>query len=147
MKKIKLLEVPEGIEGTRREQIMWYPLHEVLFIMPVAVICGAASYVKAEMFGKSRENQKTLYRDVRLYFEEYRKNPVVRPAAPQEFSLLRSPFLWAFSGGGGGCSCNCDCWACPPGRAADALRGRRQLSFPPWYPSRHGQAASLSFPL
>ena len=54
MKKLGLLEVLEGIEDTRREQSVWYPLHEVLFIMLAAVICGATSYVKVEMFGKSR---------------------------------------------------------------------------------------------
>ena len=55
MKKLSLLEVLEGIEDTRREQSVWYPLHEVLFIMLVAVICGATSYVKVEMFGTSRD--------------------------------------------------------------------------------------------
>ena len=55
MKKLSLLEVLEGIEDTRRDRSVWYPLHEVLFIMLVAVICGAASYVKVEMFGKSKE--------------------------------------------------------------------------------------------
>ena len=32
MKKLGLPEVLEGIEDTRREQSVWYPLHEVLFI-------------------------------------------------------------------------------------------------------------------
>ena len=61
MKKLSLLEVLEGIEDTRREQSVWYPLHEVLFIMLVAVICGATSYVKVEMFGKSREKWLKKY--------------------------------------------------------------------------------------
>ena len=61
MKKLSLLEVLEGIEDTRREQSVWYPLHEVLFIMLVAVICGATSYVKVEMFGKSRKKWLKKY--------------------------------------------------------------------------------------
>ena len=61
MKKLSLLEVLEGIEDRRREESIWYPLHEVLFIMLVAVICGAASYVKAEMFGKSKEKWLKKY--------------------------------------------------------------------------------------
>ena len=32
-----------------------YPLHEVLIIMLLAVICGATSYAKVEMFGKSKK--------------------------------------------------------------------------------------------
>ncbi len=55
MKKLSLQEVLEGIEDTRRDRSVWYPLHEVLFIMLTAVICGATSYVKVEMFGKSKE--------------------------------------------------------------------------------------------
>ncbi len=56
MKKLGLLEVLEGIDDTRRSRSVIYPLHEVLFIMLVAVLCGATSYVKVEMFGKSKEN-------------------------------------------------------------------------------------------
>ena len=52
MKKLSLQEVLEGIEDTRRERSVWYPLHEVLFIMLAVVICGATSYVKVELFGK-----------------------------------------------------------------------------------------------
>ena len=55
MKKLSLQEVLEGIEDTQREKSVWYPLYEVLFIMLTAVICGATSYTKAEMFGKSKE--------------------------------------------------------------------------------------------
>ena len=55
MKELGLVEVLEGIEDRRRERSVWYPLHEVLFIFLAAVICGATSYVKVEMFGKSRE--------------------------------------------------------------------------------------------
>ena len=47
MKKIGLLEVLEGIEDSRRERSVWYPLHEVLFIFIAAVLCGATSYVSA----------------------------------------------------------------------------------------------------
>lgn len=48
MKKLGLMQVLEGIEDTRRMQSIWYPLHEVLFIMLTAVICGATSYAKVD---------------------------------------------------------------------------------------------------
>jgi predicted transposase YbfD/YdcC len=54
MKKLTLIEVLEGIEDTRRKHSVMYPLHEVLIIMLLAVICGATSYAKVEMFGKSK---------------------------------------------------------------------------------------------
>lgn len=54
MKKLALKEVLEGIEDTRRTRSVMYPLHEVLIIMLLAVICGATSYAKVEMFGKSK---------------------------------------------------------------------------------------------
>ena len=55
MKKLSLMEVIEGIEDTRRGRSVIYPLHEVLIIMLLAVICGATSYAKVEMFGKSKK--------------------------------------------------------------------------------------------
>ena len=55
MKKLVLSEVLEGIEDTRRSNSVWYPLHEVLIIMLLAVVCGATSYAKVEMFGKSKK--------------------------------------------------------------------------------------------
>lgn len=55
MKKLSLMEVLEGIEDTRRKRSVLYPLHEVLIIMLLAVVCGATSYVKVEMFGKSKK--------------------------------------------------------------------------------------------
>lgn len=61
MKKLSLMEVLEGIEDTRRGRSVWYPLHEVLFIMLMAVICGATSYAKVEIFGKSREKWLKKY--------------------------------------------------------------------------------------
>lgn len=54
MKKLALMEVLEGIEDNRRNNSIMYPLHEVLIIMLLAVICGATSYAKVEMFGKSK---------------------------------------------------------------------------------------------
>jgi predicted transposase YbfD/YdcC len=54
MKKLSLMEVLEGIDDTRRERSVMYELHEVLIIMLLAVICGATSYAKVEMFGKSK---------------------------------------------------------------------------------------------
>lgn len=61
MKKLSLQEVLEGIEDTRRKRSVWYPLYEVLFIMLAAVICGATSYAKVEMFGKSKEEWLRKY--------------------------------------------------------------------------------------
>lgn len=55
MKKLSLMEVLEGIEDTRRSRSVIYPLHEVLFIMLLAVICGATSYAKVEIFGNSKK--------------------------------------------------------------------------------------------
>ena len=55
MKKLSLMEVLSGIEDTRRSRSVMYPLHEVLIIMLLAVICGATSYAKVEMFGKSKK--------------------------------------------------------------------------------------------
>lgn len=55
MKKMGLMEVLEGIEDTRREQSVIYPLQEILIIMLLAVICGATSYAKVEMFGISKK--------------------------------------------------------------------------------------------
>ncbi len=54
MKKFSLEEVLEGIEDTRRTNSVMYPLYDVLFIMIIAIICGATSYSKVEMFGKNR---------------------------------------------------------------------------------------------
>ena len=54
MKKLSLMEVLEGIEDTRRSRSVIYPLHEILIIMLLAVICGATSYAKVEMFGQER---------------------------------------------------------------------------------------------
>lgn len=56
MKKLSLMEVLEGIEDTRRYRSVMYPLHEVLIIMLLAVICGATSYAKVEMFGVSKQD-------------------------------------------------------------------------------------------
>ena len=55
MKKLSLMEVLSGIEDTRRGRSVMYPLHEVLIIMLLAVICGATSYAKVEMFGNSKQ--------------------------------------------------------------------------------------------
>lgn len=55
MKKISLLEALEGIADMRRNRSVMYPLVEILVIMLLAVICGATSYPKVELFGKSKE--------------------------------------------------------------------------------------------
>lgn len=54
MKKLSLEEVLEGIQDNRRANSIIYPLYEVLFIMLVAILCGATSYARIEMFAKSR---------------------------------------------------------------------------------------------
>ena len=51
MKKMSLIEVLEVIEDTRRKRSVIYILHEILIIMPLAVIFGA----KVEMFGQSKK--------------------------------------------------------------------------------------------
>lgn len=61
MKKLSLSEVLEGIDDPRRERSVQYPLYEVLFMMLTAVICGATSYVKIELFAKSRESWLKKY--------------------------------------------------------------------------------------
>ena len=66
MKKLGLVEVLEGIEDTRCERSVWYPLHEVLFIF-AAVICCATSYVKVEMFGKSKEKRLKKYINLEIW--------------------------------------------------------------------------------
>jgi predicted transposase YbfD/YdcC len=55
MKKIILSEALEGIEDTRRSRSVIYPLVEILMITLLGVMCGATSYIKIEMFGKSKE--------------------------------------------------------------------------------------------
>ncbi|MBR2175986.1 MAG: transposase family protein [Clostridia bacterium] len=55
MKKLSLMEILEGIEDTRQNRSVIYPLHKILIIMLLAVICGAASYAKVEMFSKSKK--------------------------------------------------------------------------------------------
>ena len=66
MKKISLAEALEGIEDTRREQSVMYPLIEILMIVLLGVMCGATSYVKIEIFGKSKE--KWLKKFIRLEY-------------------------------------------------------------------------------
>ena len=55
MKKIGLQEALEGIEDTRRDRSVLYPLSEILIVMLLAIMCGATSYAKIEMFGKGKE--------------------------------------------------------------------------------------------
>jgi len=66
MKKISLTEALEGMEDTRRERSVMYPLHEILMIMLLAIVCGATSYVKIEMWGVSKE--KWLKRYLKLEY-------------------------------------------------------------------------------
>jgi predicted transposase YbfD/YdcC len=54
MKKFSLEELLEGIEDTRRSNSVIYPLHEILFIMLIAIICGAKSYAQIEMFASQK---------------------------------------------------------------------------------------------
>ena len=55
MKKISLAEAMEGIEDTRRERSVMYPLIEIQMIVLLGVMCGATSYAKIAMFGVSKE--------------------------------------------------------------------------------------------
>ena len=55
MKKISIAEAIEGIEDTRRERSVMYPLIEILMIVLLGVMCGATSYAKIAMFGVSKE--------------------------------------------------------------------------------------------
>ena len=64
MKKLSLMEVLEGIEDTRRSRSVIYPLHEILIIMLLAVISGATSYAKVEMFGKSKKEWLKTFLDL-----------------------------------------------------------------------------------
>lgn len=61
MKKITLMEALEGIEDTRRELSVRYDLTETLFIILVAIIGGATSYAKIEMFAKNRKEWLKKY--------------------------------------------------------------------------------------
>jgi predicted transposase YbfD/YdcC len=60
-KKISLLEALEGIEDSRRERSVMYPLIEILLIVLLGVMCGARSYKKIEMWGKSKEEWLKKY--------------------------------------------------------------------------------------
>lgn len=55
MKKLSLEEVLKGIEDSRRSNSVIYPLHEILFIMLIAVICRATSYARIEMFANKKK--------------------------------------------------------------------------------------------
>jgi predicted transposase YbfD/YdcC len=66
MRRISLQEALEGIEDTRRIRSIMYPLNEILVIMLLAVICGATSYAKVELFGKSK--QQWLKKFLRLEY-------------------------------------------------------------------------------
>ena len=55
MKKLSLMEVLDGIEDTRRARSVMYPLHKILIIMLLAIICGATSYAKIELLEKKKK--------------------------------------------------------------------------------------------
>lgn len=61
MKKLSLEEILEGIEDSRRKNSVIYPLYEILFIMLTAIICGATSYARIEMFAQNREEWLKKY--------------------------------------------------------------------------------------
>jgi predicted transposase YbfD/YdcC len=61
MKKISLAEALEGIEDTRRVRSVIYPLIEIIMIVLLAEMCGATSYAKIEMWGKSKEEWLKKY--------------------------------------------------------------------------------------
>lgn len=58
------MNVLESIEDTRRQKSVMYPLHEVLIIMLLAVVCGATSYAKVEMFGISKKEWLSTFLDL-----------------------------------------------------------------------------------
>ena len=58
---MSLEEAIAGIEDTRRDRSVLYPLSEILIIMLLAVICGATSYAKVEIFRKSKESWLKKY--------------------------------------------------------------------------------------
>ena len=74
MEKLSLMEVLSGIEDTRRSRSVMYPLHEVLIIMLLAVVCGATSYAKVEMFGQSK--QEGLSSKLCKFFIEFCKTGI-----------------------------------------------------------------------
>ena len=61
MKKISLSEALEGMEDTRRERSVQYPLHEILMIVLLAIVSGATSYKKIEIWGKGKERWLKKY--------------------------------------------------------------------------------------
>ncbi len=56
MERISLSEAISGIKDTRRKNSIFYPLHEILMITLLAILSGATSYVKIEMFARSKES-------------------------------------------------------------------------------------------
>ena len=60
-KKISLIEALEGIEEARRNRSVIYPLIEIMVIVLLGVMCGARSYKKIEMWGKSKEEWLKKY--------------------------------------------------------------------------------------
>ena len=60
-KKIRLIEALESIEEPRRNRSVIYPLIEILMIVLLGVMCGARSYKKIEMWGKSKEEWLKKY--------------------------------------------------------------------------------------
>lgn len=54
MKKLSLEEVLKGVEDSRRSNSVIYPIYEILFIMLIAIICGATSYARIEMFANKK---------------------------------------------------------------------------------------------
>ena len=65
MKKLSLEEVLKGIEDNRRTNSVIYPLHEILFIMLIAIICGATSYARIEMFGNKKKEWFQKYLELK----------------------------------------------------------------------------------
>lgn len=61
MKKLSLEEILKGVEDSRRSNSIIYPLHEILFIMLIAIICGATSYIRIEMFANKKSEWLKKY--------------------------------------------------------------------------------------
>ena len=86
MKKLSLEEILEGIEDTRRSNSVMYPLGDVLFIMLTAIICGATSYSRIEMFARNRSEW------LKKYLKLENGMPIITGYLRSEMPILRCSY-------------------------------------------------------
>ena len=89
MKKLKPSDILEGMGKTECRNAVMYPLHEVLFIMLAAVLCGAESYRKIEFFAKYYKEWLSGYLNLTNGIPDaftYRR--VMRMIAPEQMQTL-----------------------------------------------------------